>query len=365
MNALTHKFRRQAGLTLLELLLALSVGAVLSAGIVQIYISSKSGYLAQEELARMQESGRFALEIISEDLREAGFHGCASIRELDNFVDESHGAFHTLHHNFKFALQGIDQYDLSKKPDGIAKIENNTDIIALRNVASPPFELAQQGVNGFEIPDIADEWKPKKGEFAMISDCEKAVALQLGTVTGPDNTNPNHQIDITDAVAPVNKASAVTDWGQKSAYSFGDDAQVHQVKTHIYYIRNSSGDYGLYRSDGTVSNYDNQALVDDVVDLQMTYGIDTDDDKTANRYLNASQISGDQWHDVISVKVCLVLRSERDNLKDPGLSIKRKFADKCPVASQFLDSSDSTLFIQDGYLYREFTTTVTLRNSAT
>jgi type IV pilus assembly protein PilW len=68
-------FRRQGGLSLIELMIALLVGLLLLGGLVQIYVSSKQGYNAQEQLARMQEGGRFAMDLITRDLRRAGYWG--------------------------------------------------------------------------------------------------------------------------------------------------------------------------------------------------------------------------------------------------------------------------------------------------
>jgi type IV pilus assembly protein PilW len=70
-----RNLHRQGGLSLIELMIALLVGLLLLGGLIQIYVSSKQGYNAQEQLARMQESGRFAMDLITRDLRRAGYWG--------------------------------------------------------------------------------------------------------------------------------------------------------------------------------------------------------------------------------------------------------------------------------------------------
>ena len=69
---------KQTGITLVEILIALVLGSFLLAGIYKIFLSSKQNYQMQENLARMQESGRFAMEFISRDLREADRRECYS-----------------------------------------------------------------------------------------------------------------------------------------------------------------------------------------------------------------------------------------------------------------------------------------------
>jgi type IV pilus assembly protein PilW len=51
------------------------VGLLLIAGLIQVYLSTKQSYNAQEYLARMQESGRFGMELITRDLRRSGYWG--------------------------------------------------------------------------------------------------------------------------------------------------------------------------------------------------------------------------------------------------------------------------------------------------
>ena len=65
--------RRQAGLTLLELMIALSLGLLLLVGIGTIYVGSSQTYRVQEQNARIQESGRYALEVIGRSVRQAGY----------------------------------------------------------------------------------------------------------------------------------------------------------------------------------------------------------------------------------------------------------------------------------------------------
>ena len=64
--------RKQAGMTLLELMISLALGMLLLTGIGTIYMGSNQTYRVQEENARIQESGRFALEVIGRSLRQAG-----------------------------------------------------------------------------------------------------------------------------------------------------------------------------------------------------------------------------------------------------------------------------------------------------
>ena len=70
--------RRQAGLSLVELMIALLLGLLVAAGIMTIFTSTSSSNRAQNQLARLQEEGRFAVNRISEDLSLANGQYCSN-----------------------------------------------------------------------------------------------------------------------------------------------------------------------------------------------------------------------------------------------------------------------------------------------
>lgn len=76
--ALTRRPSRVRGLSLIELMVALTLGAFLILGLVQLFSASRSAFLASEGLSRVQETGRTAVEWMQRDLRMAGHMGCVS-----------------------------------------------------------------------------------------------------------------------------------------------------------------------------------------------------------------------------------------------------------------------------------------------
>lgn len=65
----------QRGLTMIELMIALVIGAVLIIGAVTVYSTSRATYRVNESLARLQENARFAMSHLEPDLRLANFWG--------------------------------------------------------------------------------------------------------------------------------------------------------------------------------------------------------------------------------------------------------------------------------------------------
>ena len=70
--------RRQLGLTLVELMVALVLGLVVIGAVVNLFLTNRQTYRTTENLARMQENLRIAYELMARDVREAGATACGS-----------------------------------------------------------------------------------------------------------------------------------------------------------------------------------------------------------------------------------------------------------------------------------------------
>ncbi|MCD5972296.1 PilW family protein [Pseudomonas quasicaspiana] len=67
------------GFGLVEIMVALVLGLIVSMGIVQIFIASKGTYQSQNAAARMQEDARFALSKMMQEIRMTGMFGCLDL----------------------------------------------------------------------------------------------------------------------------------------------------------------------------------------------------------------------------------------------------------------------------------------------
>ena len=66
---------RQRGVSLIELMVAMTIGSVLIFGATQVYVNSRNAYGANEGVSRMQESARYAMSVIEPDVRMSNFWG--------------------------------------------------------------------------------------------------------------------------------------------------------------------------------------------------------------------------------------------------------------------------------------------------
>lgn len=75
MNSAIRTLHRQRGMTLIEMMVAMAIGVFLTWGAIEVYVQSKRNYGTSESVARLQENARFALETLEPDIRLAGYWG--------------------------------------------------------------------------------------------------------------------------------------------------------------------------------------------------------------------------------------------------------------------------------------------------
>lgn len=71
---------RQAGLTLVELMISMALGLLVILVTTTLLVSTKSTYVAQDDKADIQGTGRYALEIIARAVRQAGYEHWDSLQ---------------------------------------------------------------------------------------------------------------------------------------------------------------------------------------------------------------------------------------------------------------------------------------------
>jgi len=78
------------GFSLVELLVAITLGAIILAGAVTLFVNNQDTYKTTNELSRLQETARYALGMMVKDIRMAGYYGCAD--RLDTVTDNTGAA---------------------------------------------------------------------------------------------------------------------------------------------------------------------------------------------------------------------------------------------------------------------------------
>lgn len=344
-----HKINRhQTGISLVEIMVALVISLFLLGGIIQVYLANKTTYKFTNANARVQENGRFALDTITEDLRMAGFWGCAAFKPggasknptLVNNLDTGSSGYNPQIHDFiaQDAIEGTEN-------DGL----NGSDSITIRgakpvqvNVYQPYNNPTSAALNITATDNIV------VNDIVMLSSCQGADIFQvtsavdsatagqkvIGHVTGgsPGNMNSGPCAGAADAHC--------------LSQTYGADAAMSELQTVTYSIAASSdvnsSEPALWRSE----NGTDVELIEGIEEMQILYGIDDDDDGFANQYVPSTDIPANTL-DVISVRVMLLVRSDTDFITESA----QKYT---------FNGTPSTA--NDRRLRQVFTTTIALRN---
>src|SRR5262245_34579794 len=229
---------RHRGFTIVELMVAMTISLILLAGVLAVVYSSKVAYGQNERVARLQENGRAAVELMLQDMRAGGFHGCTRTVPFTNALT---GPTDLLW-NFAAPVQGYDWTSASTWTPAldatITSARDGSDIVAVRTVR--PFKplmttnaaMSSATANITVAKNTADTLTA--GTPVMISDCSAAAVFAVSAFTdGGATATIAHAV--SSAVSGVGPGNASADIGVQ----FKSGAQVVPVDTVIYYIRDS------------------------------------------------------------------------------------------------------------------------------
>jgi type IV pilus assembly protein PilW len=299
----------QRGFSLVELMVALTLSLVLMAGALSVLYSSRLSYRENDRIARLQEAGRTAVELLLRDARPAGYIGCSRPVFGDEFSNGLAGGTSLLT-NFTDPVAGFEAgasdwtpaLDTGLIPSATA----GSDVLVLRSTrqGQPVFRTNTPVVNtatALSVDRSVGTSVPANTPM-IISDCQGSAVFMATAFTGAGATATIEHIAGANASANL-------------ARGFDTGALVMPVQTIIYYVRDASDGSGpalWQRVDGA----DPVELIGGVENLQVLYGVDTDNDLLANDYRSAATVTN--WQQVISLSVALLIRStetgvERDN----------------------------------------------------
>lgn len=226
---------RQAGVGLVEIMIAMVIGLFVVGGLTQIFLSNKQGFRVQEAQSRLQENARLVSVLLSSTIGQAEFQ--------QNAQDDPGVVFPaTLP-----AIAGLDNYS--------SGVPNNL-------------------VAGTNISTLS------------------------GTLADTDLITIRFQRD-----------GVVTDCLGSNGTSGGAATAAGTIAVNVYRI-DSSNELECNNGVGATPNF--QPLLDNVQNMQILYGEDTNQDRSVDRYVNANDIDVNDFDNVLSAHVAMLLASDGD-----------------------------------------------------
>lgn len=304
---------RQAGLTLIELMVALTIGLFLTLGLFLMMSDSSRTFKIQDDYARMQEGAVASLRYLAESLRHTGFYGLAgSTLTLDPYAPSGpitiapgpDGCGNTL-------TSGVPLFGYTNltAPAAVAAVP----CIRADNFRAPGDILIARLGTGLGVADLNND-----GNFA-----DGAAALPASTLLVQSDANFGFVLragdfDLTFANTLAKK------------FANGNQFPVFPYQMHVYYVRpcsrtNATGDCEpgsdsgrpiptLVRQELDGTTMVERPLAEGVERVRFTYGIDTlpapDGDGIADRFVaDPLTVAADGWTRVVAVRVTLLVRS--------------------------------------------------------
>ncbi len=306
------KFRVR-GLSLIELLVALTIGSLLIIGAVFVYSQSGRTYTISDTVARMQENARYAFSILEPDIQLAGYYG------FTNSPDD-----------FKFITGGstASPIPVSKTRTSSAKLSGLDAAFHACGDNFPVDLIATvEGTNGTYGLACA-------AQGGGARDDSDTLTIRRASVDAVGATNGRLQL-LVSRLSPTNQF-IFADGSLPSEPPLEDDlVEVRNLVVRTYYVAKESefqpGTPALRVKELTAGGFEDRELLAGVEDLQIQFGIDTGDydgdgnidpgvdnngdnipdapSGIATRYVNPDDVpSGFQ---VVAVRVWMLVRAEQ------------------------------------------------------
>lgn len=341
MKQLPNHIARMQGLSLVELMVAITISLILLGGAISLFVNNRVNYEHNDNLSRLQENARFAMEFLVRDLRMTGYFGCADdlSKVSNNLAVGTPGDLEDV----SAAIEGFDDAIAAWAPSGSAvtigtnaaagEILAGTDAITVRFLDGSAQPVTAVGANSFDVDDPAPF---QGGDMVGIFDCGSTDVFQI---TGIGGSTLSH--------AGVSR----------SYFSDGDPAEpsnprIARLRAVRYYIGQSANGPALFREfiddTGVITR---QELIEGIENMQILFGEDEDNDGTPNRFRLAGNVGN--WNNVLAARIGLLAQT----LQPYGQG---------EITAQAHDvDGDGTIdnaANNDNRARRVFTTTVLLRN---
>jgi len=269
-----HEFQR--GFSLIELMIAITLGLLIMTGLISIFVKNSLARSEIERSNRQIESGRYAMALLTEDLRMAGF--LASFNPYDAIIkpinpplasmtsmpDPCAASVANLNNSFFFPVQGYD--NPTTMPSCVSDVRAGSDILVIRRVstcvAGPTIDPGCDAVIG-------------GAPYFQSSNCYQATELAINTGSSTD-----YQAHF---VLDTNITSMT-----KHAIDCATIAPYRRYVTHIYFVANNDvgtdGIPTLKRAELGATGFTIVPLVEGIETVQFEYGIDTNNDGVIDAY---------------------------------------------------------------------------------
>ncbi len=364
--------KKQRGFNLVEILVTMLISTIIMAGVLQIAASGSQTSNIASNLSSVQENARFAIDILSKEIRMAGYMGCADSRKFE--VSVAKGSVVASAPIFSdFRTDSLKGYEVtssnsttwaanSPKVNGtpiLASLHGiaatNSDVITVIHASSTTLAIsANQTSPSVDLSVTANLLGLVRNDLVMISSCVDANVFRVTTVTPGTPVQIGHT-----TTSGLNTTGSFT-----STFLVADQTWLHRIVSSTFYIRNNgAGIPSLYRytfrNTNGVDKFTEEEMIQGVENMQILYGQrdekgseDPSDDRVR---FSAASDTALNWNEVDVIRIALLVRSDQEISTTAGASTYDLLGTTVTVPAQTSGSIDKRM-------RRIVTTTIKLRN---
>lgn len=344
--------QKQTGFSIIEILISAALGIFLTAGALSIYLSNKESYQVQQAISDTLKNSRFIISRLEKKINTAGYSGFyTSFANGTNFENVLNSPTNLLW-NLSVPVFGYNNVSSSDIIAGITGIADGTDVLILKSMVNESPLLSQASSSNLTIGAGSGY---NAGNIVIVTDIAKASVFQIDSA---DNTSVSGQTTVTLSASATPQPGNAT----LPANLYDNTASAGLLETVIYVIKTgANGKKALFEGRLTTSSTAAPVtslieMVPNVENIQFIYGIDTDNDDSIDKYSDASAVTTDEWKQVHTIGVSLLLASESDNISAEASSYSFS-------ATDFTYTRDATpASTADKRLKKFFSTYIVLKN---
>ena len=194
MNLNLSSSLRQSGLSLMELMIAITIGFVVVAGVGYVYVSSRQTFRTQNSMSTIQENSRFALDTMSYDIRMAGYMGCGNFSSIGIHSIASSPVVNIPTGGLQVFPGGTGW----TAPAGVTRVSGDVLRVALAQASTGVTITGSMMTTSASLAITGNPSNYQAGDVLMVADCQNAdvfvattVSNSSGTVTIAHGSNSN------------------------------------------------------------------------------------------------------------------------------------------------------------------------------
>lgn len=312
-----HGALRSRGFSIVELMVALTIGLILIAGLLILMIGNIQGYGELSKSGYQVDNARFSNQLLRDEISNAGYYGDLSFVPGFTSLPTSpcNTALSDVDARYMIPLQGVNEYSSSNSAlackTGLS-VKAGTDMLLVRRAASTAVALAARDAAKLYLASSTDAAK------VLASDTDTSDVSFLST---PRFQNVRAYQEKIFFVSTCNVCS-------------GTDADT--IPTLKVIELKATGWEGP------------AALVEGIEEFELEYGLDTDEDGAVNSFVSLPNSAG-QWASVAAVRFSMLVRNIDTSTN---------------VVSKSYQVGPDLLTKSDNFKRHAYSMTVRLRNSA-